>query len=274
GLYKLPAYPATIGMEAAGVVESVGEGVALKPGDRVAYANPMGSYCTARTMPAERLVALPAWIDDRTAAGAMLQGMTAQYLLRQTYAVQPGDWVLVHAAAGGVGQILTQWATHLGAKVIATAGGPEKVALAKAAGALHAIDYRAESFAERVREITEGRGVDVVYDGVGRDTFMPSLDCLRRRGMMVTYGNASGPVPAIEPLLLGNKGGLFLTRPSLFHYTHTREELMACAADLFAALHVGAVTIAVNQTYPLAEVAQAHRDLEARRTTGKTVLLP
>jgi NADPH2:quinone reductase len=263
-------------MEGAGRVEAVGEGVAeFQVGDRVAYASPpVGAYAEVRLIPADRVVALPTAIDDQTAAAMMLQGMTAQYLLRRTYRVQPGDAVLLHAAAGGVGLIASQWARQLGALVIGAVGSDEKAEIARAHGCHHAIVYTRENFVERVREITNGQGVAVVYDSVGQETFMGSLDCLRPLGMMVSFGNASGPVPAFEPGLLAAKGSLFLTRPSLMHYTAQRRDLVASAAELFDVVATGAVKIEVRQTYPLAETAQAHRDLEARKTTGSTVLLP
>lgn len=276
GLYPLPEMPAVLGMEAAAVVTEAGEGVTdLRPGQRVAYASPpVGAYAEERLMPADRLVPLPEAIDDRTAAAMMLQGMTAQYLLRRTYPVQPGDAVLIHAAAGGVGLIACQWASHLGATVIGTVGSDDKATLARANGCAHPIVYTREDFVARVREITGGAGVAVVYDGIGKDTFSGSLDCLRPMGMMVSFGNASGPVPAFEPGILSAKGSLFLTRPTLMHYTAKRADLLARADDLFRVVQDGAVRITVNQTYPLAEAAQAHRDLEGRKTTGSTVLLP
>ena len=276
GLYPLPSLPWTLGMEGAGQVEAVGEGVTeFKVGDRVAYASPpVGAYAEARLIAADRVVALPDAIDDRTAAAMMLQGMTAQYLLRRTYRVQPGDAILLHAAAGGVGLIASQWARHLGATVIGTVGSEEKAELARAHGCHHVIVYSRENFVERVREITSGQGVAVVYDSVGKETFTGSLDCLRPLGMMVSFGNASGPVAPFEPGILAAKGSLFLTRPTLMTYTAKRPDLLASAADLFAVVQSGAVKIEVRQTYPLAETAQAHRDLEARRTTGSTVLLP
>jgi NADPH2:quinone reductase len=276
GLYPLPSLPWTLGMEGAGQVEAVGEGVTeFKPGDRIAYASPpVGAYAEVRLIPADRVVALPDAIDDRTAAAMMLQGMTAQYLLRRTYRVQAGDAILLHAAAGGVGLIASQWARHLGAIVIGTVGSEEKAELARAHGCHHAILYNRENFVERVREITGGQGVAVVYDSVGKDTFMGSLDCLRPLGMMVSFGNASGPVPPFEPGILAAKGSLFLTRPSLMAYTAKRADLLASAAELFEVVSSGAVKIEVRQTYPLAETARAHRDLEARKTTGSTVLLP
>ncbi len=276
GLYPLPSLPWTLGMEGAGKVEAVGEGVTeFKVGDRVAYASPpVGAYAEVRLMPADRVVALPDAIDDQTAAAMMLQGMTAQYLLRRTYRVQPGDTILLHAAAGGVGLIASQWARHLGAIVIGTVGSEEKAELARAHGCHHAILYNRENFVERVREITGGQGVAVVYDSVGKDTFMGSLDCLRPLGMMVSFGNASGPVPPFEPGILAAKGSLFFTRPTLMTYTAQRADLLASAAELFEVVSSGAVKIEVRQTYPLAETARAHRDLEARKTTGSTVLLP
>ena len=276
GLYPLPSLPWTLGMEGAGQVEAVGEGVTeFKPGDRIAYASPpVGAYAEVRLMPADRVVALPDAIDDRTAAAMMLQGMTAQYLLRRTYRVQPGDAILLHAAAGGVGLIASQWARHLGATVIGTVGSEEKAELARAHGCHHTILYNRENFVERVREITGGQGVVVVYDSVGKDTFMGSLDCLRPLGMMVSFGNASGPVPPFEPGILAAKGSLFFTRPTLMTYTAQRADLLASAAELFEVVSSGAVRIEVRQTYPLAETARAHRDLEARQTTGSTVLLP
>ena len=276
GLYPLPALPWTLGMEGAGRVEAAGEGVTeFKVGDRVAYASPpVGAYAEVRLMPADRVVALPDAIDDPTAAAMMLQGMTAQYLLRRTYRVQPGDTILLHAAAGGVGLIASQWARHLGATVIGTVGSDEKAELARAHGCHHVIVYSRENFTQRVRDITGGQGVAAVYDSVGQATFMGSLDCLRRLGMMISFGNASGPVPPFDPGILAAKGSLFLTRPSLMAYTAERADLLVSAAELFEVVASGAVKIEVNQTYPLAETARAHRDLEARKTTGSTVLLP
>jgi len=276
GLYPLPSLPWTLGMEGAGRVEAVGEGVTeFRIGDRVAYASPpVGAYAEVRLIPADRVVGLPDAIDDRTAAAMMLQGMTAHYLLRRTYRVQAGDTILLHAAAGGVGLIASQWARHLGATVIGTVGSDEKAELARAHGCHHVVVYTRENFVERVREITNGQGVAAVYDSVGQATFMGSLDCLRRLGMMVSFGNASGPVPPFEPGILAAKGSLFLTRPTLMTYTAERADLLASAADLFEVVTNGAVRIEVRQTYPLAETARAHRDLEARRTTGSTVLLP
>ena len=275
GLYPL-TLPGIVGMEAAGIVTAVGDDVSqLKTGDRVAYASgPVGAYAAERIMPAGRVVKLPDSVDERTAAGAMVKGMTAEYLLRRTYPVKKGDIILVHAAAGGVGQILCQWARHLGAEIIATAGSTEKLALAKANGAHHLINYRTESFKERVRKITGGMGVHVVYDGVGADTFMDSLDCLRPLGYMVSYGNASGPVPAIEPRILSSKGSLFLTRPSLWHYTMTDEDYQASARALFDVMEKGVVKVTISKTYRLEDAAQAHRDLESRATTGSSILIP
>jgi NADPH2:quinone reductase len=275
GLYPLPL-PATLGMEGAGVVEAVGDGVGeVRIGDRVAYANPPpGSYAERRLMPAHRLVVLPKDIDDRQAAAMMLQGMTAQYLLRRTYRVEAGETILVHAAAGGVGLMMCQWAKHLGVTVIGTVGSDEKAELARAHGCAHAIVYSRENFVDRVRELTEGAMVPVVYDSVGKDTFMGSLDCLRPLGMLVSFGQSSGKVPPLDTGLLAAKGSLFLTRPSLMTYTAKREDLVASAAELFDMVERGFVRVEVNQTYPLAEAAQAHRDLEGRRTTGSTVLLP
>jgi len=275
GLYPLPL-PSGIGLEGAGVVEAVGAGVTeVKVGDRVAYAGgPVGAYAEVRNIPAHRLLILPDAIAFDTAAAMMLQGLTAAYLLRRTYRVQPGDAVLIHAAAGGVGLIACQWAKALGATVIGTVGSPAKAELAKAHGCDHVINYSTENFTQRVREITGGEGVPVVYDGVGKDTFMGSLDSLRPLGMLVTYGNASGPVPPFDVLLLSQKGSLFVTRPTIMHYTAKRADLEALGTELFDVVVSGKVRIEVNQTYPLREAVQAQRDLEARKTTGSTVLLP
>ena len=275
GLYPLPL-PSGIGLEAAGVVEAVGEGVTeVAVGDRVAYAGgPVGAYAEARNLPAHRLLRLPDEIFFDTAAAMMLQGLTAAYLLRRTYRVQSGDAVLIHAAAGGVGLIACQWARALGATVIGTVGSPAKAELAQAHGCHHVIDYSREDFATRVREITGGEGVAVVYDGVGKDTFTGSLDCLRPLGMMVSYGNASGPVPPVDLIQLSQKGSLFVTRPTLMSYTARREDLLALGDELFAVVGDGRVRIEVHQRYALADAAHAHRDLEARRTTGSTIFLP
>ena len=275
GLYPLPL-PSGLGLEGAGVVEAVGAEVTdLKPGDRVAYAGgPVGAYAEVRTIPADRLVKLPDTIDFQTGAAMMLQGLTAQYLLRRTYRVQPGDTILIHAAAGGVGLIVCQWAKALGATVIGTVGSDEKAALAHAHGCDHTIIYTRENFTERVRRITGGAGVPVVYDSIGKDTFMGSLDCLRPLGMMVTFGNASGPVPPFDTSELAKRGSLFLTRPSVITYTAKREDLVAMAEELFAVVGSGKVKIKVGQTYALRDAARAHGDLAARKTTGSTVLLP
>ncbi len=274
GLYPLPL-PFTLGMEGAGVVEAVGPKVKeFKIGDRVAYAQPIGSYAEICLRPVARLVKIPAGIDDQIAAAIMLKGMTAWYLVKRTYKVRKGDTILVHAAAGGVGQILCQWAKSLGATVIGTVGSDEKAVLAKKAGCKHVIVTSKEKFVERVKAITKGAGVPVVYDGVGKDTFMDSLDCLAPFGMMVSFGNASGAVTQFNPGVLAQKGSLFLTRPTLFTYTAKRADLLKAAQDLFSVVKKKAVRISINQTYPLREAAQAHRDLEARKTTGSTVLLP
>jgi NADPH2:quinone reductase len=274
GLYPVPL-PATLGMEGAGVVEAVGPRVKeFKPGDRVAYAQPVGAYAESCLRPSDRLVKIPSGVSDRVAAAMMLKGLTAQYLLRRTYRVKKGETILVHAAAGGVGQILCQWAKHLGVSVIGTVGSEEKAALAKKAGCKHVIVLSRENFSERVRALTKGKGVPVVYDGVGKDTFEGSLDSLQPLGLMVSYGNASGAVPPFNIGTLSQKGSLFLTRPTLMTYVANRDDLVKAARELFAVVKSGAVKVSVNQTYPLREAAQAHRDLEARRTTGSTVLLP
>jgi NADPH2:quinone reductase len=275
GLYPL-ALPSGIGLEGAGVVEAVGADVSdIQPGDRVAYAGgPVGAYAEVRHIPADRLVKLPDSIDFKTGAAMMLQGLTAQYLLRRTYRVQPGDTILIQAAAGGVGLIVCQWAKALGATVIGTVSSDEKAALAKAHGCDHTIIYTRENFVERVKEITGGNGVHVVYDSIGKDTFTGSLDCLRPLGMMVTFGNASGPVPPFDTAELAKRGSLFLTRPTLFTYIAQRTDLLAMAAELFEVVASGKVRIEVNQTYALKDAAQAQTDLAARKTTGSIVLLP
>ena len=275
GLYPLPL-PAGIGLEGAGTVEALGEGVSeLQVGDRVAYAGgPVGAYAEVRNIPAHRLLKLPDAIGFETAAAMMLQGLTAAYLLRKTYCVQPGDAVLIHAAAGGVGLIACQWAKALGATVIGTVGSATKAELAKAHGCDHVINYSTENFTQRVRELTGGEGLAVVYDGVGKDTFMGSLDSLRPMGMMVTYGNASGPVPPLDLLLLSQKGSLFVTRPTLMNYTARREDLLVLGEVLFAMVVAGKVKIEVHQRYALRDAALAHIDLEARKTTGSTILIP
>lgn len=275
GLYPM-SLPATLGREAAGIVTEVGRGVrGLREGDRVAYVlHVPGAYVDERVVPADRMVKLPPEVNDAQAAAAMLKGLTAQYLLRSTYRVKRGDPVVIHAASGGVGLIAVQWARHLGAEVIAVTGSGEKAELAREHGAHHTILLGRADLAARVREITRGRGVPVVYDSVGRDTFTASLDCLRPRGLMVSYGNASGPVPPFAPLELSKRGSLYLTRPTLFHYIATRRELERAAAELFEVIGSGAVRIRIGQTFPLADAAVAHRELEARRTTGSTVLVP
>jgi NADPH2:quinone reductase len=274
GMYKAPEMPFVPGQEGAGQVLAVGEGVTdIAVGDRVAYAGPLGAYAEERIIPADRLVKLPDSIDYPVAAAMMLQGLTVQYLFRKTYPVTPDTVMLFHAAAGGVGLIACQWAKAIGATLIATAGSDEKLELAKAHGAAHGINYRTENFAQRVREITGGAGVDVVYDSVGKDTFPASLDCLKPRGLWVSFGSASGPVPAFEMALLAQKGSLFATRPVLMNHIAKREELVAAAAELFDMVRTGKVRINVNQTYPLKAAATAHADLEARKTTGSTVFL-
>ena len=274
GLYKLPL-PSGLGSEAAGGVESVGEGVAtLNPGDRVAYAGTLGAYAEANNVPADKLVKLPAGVPDEVAAAAMLKGMTAQYLLKRTFAVQRGQTILFHAAAGGVGLIACQWAKLLGAVVIGTVGSDDKMDLARRNGCDHVLNTRQQDWPKRVRDITGGEGVPVVYDGIGRDTWNGSLDCLAVRGMMVSFGNASGPVPPFEPGILSAKGSLYLTRPTLFHYIRTPEELQQTADDLFAVIASGAVKISINQRFKLADARAAHEALHSRATTGTTVLLP
>lgn len=275
GLYPVPL-PAIPGEEGAGVVEEIGPGVSgLKVGDRVAYAGgPIGGYAEERLMPADRLVPLPETISDQQAAAMMLQGMTAQYLVRRTHSVKRGETLLVHAAAGGVGLILCQWASHLGATVIGTVSTDEKAELARANGCAHPIVYTREDFISRVRELTDGRGVDVVYDSVGRDTFSRSLDCLRPLGLLVSFGQSSGAIPPFEIGVLAAKGSLFLTRPTLATYTADREALLATARELFEVVESGAVSVPVRQTWPLKEAAEAHRALEGRRTTGSSVLVP
>ncbi len=273
GLYPLPSLPAVIGSEGAGEVLAVGEGVAdLKPGDRVAYAGVLGGYAEERLIPADRLVKLPDDIDDETAAAIMLRGMTVRYLFRETFRVGPETVMLFHAAAGGVGLIACQWARALGATLIGTVGSDEKGALAREAGAAHVINYRREDFAARVREITQGQGCDVVYNSIGKDTFPASLDCLKPKGLWVSFGNASGPVPPFELSRL--KGSLFATRPTLMAYTARRADLLANAAELFHMVSRGLIKVAVIQKYALSRAADAHRDLEARRTTGSSVLVP
>ncbi len=276
GLYPAPnGLPFIPGNEGAGIVLTVGDGVTnVKPGDRVAYAGALGSYATERLCPASQLVVIPDGIDDKTAAGMMLKGMTAQYLLRQSYNVTSETTLLFHAAAGGVGLIAGQWAAHLDATTIGTVGSAEKAELAKAHGFQHVINYNEENFVERVAEITGGKGCDVVYDSVGQDTYPGSLDCIRSRGLWVSFGQSSGPITDFNLALLAQKGSLFATRPTLFNYIATREELEKTAGDLFEVVKSGAVKIEINQEYRLADAAQAHTDLEGRKTTGTTVLIP
>jgi NADPH2:quinone reductase len=275
GLYPVPV-PGGLGLEAAGIVDALGEGVtALKLGDRVGYCTgPLGAYAQANNVPADRLVKLPDGISDEEAAASMLKGMTAQYLLKRTFPVQRGQTILFHAAAGGVGLILCQWAKHLGTTVIGTVGSDDKIALAKAHGCDHVLNTRTENWVSRVRAITKDEGVPVVYDGVGKETWNGSLDCLAVRGMMVSFGNASGPVPAFEPGILSAKGSLYLTRPTLMHYTRTAEELQDTANDLFDVVAKGVVKIEIHQRFKLADARAAHEALHSRNTTGATILLP
>jgi len=275
GLYKLAGLPAVIGMEGAGRVEAVGPGVSdFKAGDRAAYAGVLGGYAEERLIAADRLVKLPDGIDDATAAAMMLQGMTARYLLRETYRCTPDTVLLFHAAAGGVGLIVCQWAKAIGATMIGTVGSQAKGELAKANGCTHVINYRTEDYVARVREITGGNGCDVVYDGVGKDTFPSSLDCLKPKGLWVSFGNSSGAVPPFDIAILSAKGSLYATRPTIMTYIARRDDLVANARELFEMVGNGAVKIAVSRTYPLRDAADAHRDLEARKTTGSIVLLP
>ena len=276
GLYPVPTLPSGLGGEAAGIVEAVGEGVTgITVGQRVSYATvPHGAYAEARVVPAERLIPLPDGIDHDTAAAVLLKGMTAEYLIRRTYPVQAGQTVLFHAAAGGVGLLACQWLAHLGATVIGTVGSEAKAAIARAHGCHHVLVLGEGPLAPRVRELTGGRGVPVVFDSVGRDTFLESLDCLAPRGTLVSFGNASGKVEPFDLGLLATRGSLYLTRPSLFTYVATREELVASAAALFAVVLAGAVRVTVGQRFPLAAAADAHRALESRATHGSTVLVP
>jgi len=275
GLYPLPL-PSGLGMEAAGSVDALGAGVShLKIGDRVGYCTgPVGAYAEANNVPADRVVKLPAGVSDDVAAAAMLKGMTAQYLLKRTFPVRRGQTILFHSAAGGVGLIAVQWAKHLGAHVIGTVGSDAKIELAKAHGCDQVFNIEKDDWVAGVRELTGGAGVAVVYDSVGKDTFTGSLDCLAPRGMMVSFGNSSGPVAAFEPALLSAKGSLYLTRPTLMHYTRTTAELQETADDLFAAVASGAVKIAVNQRFALGDARAAHEALHSRKTTGATVLIP
>ena len=275
GLYTLPL-PSGIGLEAAGVVEELGQGVtSLKVGDRIAYGSgPIGAYAQVRNISAAKVSKIPDTISDETAAGMMLKGMTVRYLLRATYKVKAGETILLHAAAGGVGQILSQWAKALGVTVIGTVGSDEKKAAALAQGCSHVINSTTENVVARVKELTDGKGVPVVYDGVGQATFITSLDCLQPRGLLVSFGNASGPVKSFELGMLAAKGSLYVTRPTMFHYTATDAELSETAGDLIDIVQSGKIKIPVNQRYTLADAVQAHRDLEQRKTTGTTVLLP
>lgn len=275
GLYKLPL-PTGLGSEAAGTVEAVDAGVAaFKPGDRVAYCTaPVGAYAEAHNVPAETLIKLPESISFETAAAAMLKGLTAQYLLKQTYAVKPGETILFHSAAGGVGLIAGQWAKHLGATVIGTVGSDSKIELAKQNGYELLLNLKHDDWVAAVRKKTDGAGVPVVYDSVGKDTWAGSLDCLMPRGLMVSFGNSSGAVPAFEPVLLSQKGSLYLTRPTLFHYAATADALQAMANDLFAVIASGAVKITINQRFALSEARAAHEALQSRKTTGATILVP
>ncbi|MFC7297586.1 quinone oxidoreductase family protein [Herminiimonas aquatilis] len=275
GLYPQPL-PGALGMEGAGVIEAVGANVShVKVGDRVAYAGrPLGAYAEARVMPADILVKLPESISFETAAAMMLQGLTVQYLFRRTFRLQGGETILFHAAAGGVGLIACQWARALGVTMIGTVGSDEKAALAKANGCVHTINYNKENFVERVKEITGGKGVPVVYDSIGKDTFIGSLDCLSPLGMMVNFGSASGAVPPFGLNELATRGSLFITRPSLFNYTAKRDDLESMAAELFGMVESGKIKIDINQRYALKNVAQAHRDLESRKTTGSSILIP
>jgi NADPH2:quinone reductase len=275
GLYPV-ALPSGLGMEAAGTVEALGaEVTSVKIGDRVGYCSgPMGSYAEANNVAADKLVKLPAGISDEVAAASLLKGMTVQYLLKRTFPVKARQTILFHAAAGGVGLIASQWAKHLGATVIGTVGSPEKVELAKSHGCDHVLNTRTDDWQKRVRALTNGEGVPVVYDSIGKDTFMASLDCLAVRGMLVSFGNASGAVPAFEPGILSAKGSLYLTRPTLFHYTRNARELQETADDLFAVIASGAVKIGIHQRFRLEEARQAHEALHSRNTTGATVLIP
>lgn len=276
GLYPAPAgLPLIPGNEGAGIVEAVGEGVTLvKPGDRVAYAATIGAYCEVRNITADRLVHIPEGVSDKTAAAMMLKGMTAEYLLFRVFPVQKGQTVLIHAAAGGVGLIAGQWANSLGATVIGTVGSAEKAELARANGYHHVINYREEPIVERVKALTDGKGVDVVYDSVGKDTWLTSLDCLKPRGMFASFGQSSGPIEGFTLAHLVSRGSLFATRPTLFAYTASRADLELSAGRLFDAVGSGRVKIAINQTFKLENAAEAHKSLESRQTTGTTVLIP
>jgi NADPH2:quinone reductase len=276
GLYPLPALPAIPGMEGSGTIEAIGDEVSeLAIGDRVAYAGlPPGAYSQFRRIPADRVVKLPDSISTQLAAAMMLQGMTARYLLRRCYPVKSGDTILIHAAAGGVGSIVCQWAKFIGAKVLGTVGSEQKAEIALSSGCDYPILYNSEDFVARVKEITDGKGVDVVYDSIGEATFMHSLDCIRPMGMMVTFGQSSGPIAPLDLSVLAAKGSLFLTRPSLMTYTAQRDDLVAHAHDLFDVVAKGVVKIDLRQTYPISEAAQAHRDLEGRKTAGSSIFIP
>ncbi|GHC31941.1 NADPH:quinone reductase [Aidingimonas halophila] len=276
GLYPAPSLPSGLGTEGAGIVDAVGEGVShLREGDRVAYAQgPLGAYAEYHTLPADKVVALPDDVDVETAAGSMLKGLTVQYLLRQTYPLEGGETILFHAAAGGVGSIACQWARELGVKLIGTVSSKEKADLAKANGAWATIDYTQEDVVERVRELTQGEMCDVVYDSVGKDTWETSLDCLKKRALMVSFGNASGPVEGVNIGILNQKGSLFVTRPSLNGYADTRERLEMMANDLFDMLESGKVKVDIAQRYALSDAGKAQDSLAARKTTGSTILLP
>ena len=275
GLYPI-ALPSGLGLEAAGTVDALGQGVtALKLGDRVGYCSgPIGAYAEANNVPADRVVKLPVTVSDDVAAASLLKGMTVQYLLKRTFPVKSGDTILFHSAAGGVGLIASQWAKHLGVTVIGTVGSDDKVELARSHGCAHVLNIRKDEWVQRVRDITGGKGVPVVYDSIGKDTWNGSLDCLAVRGFMVSFGNSSGAVPAFEPGVLSARGSLYLTRPTLFHYTRTPQELQETANDLFAVLASGAVKIAINQRFKLADARAAHEALHARATTGATILTP
>jgi len=275
GLYPVPL-PSGLGLEAAGTIDAIGEGITnVKPGERVAYCSgPIGAYAESNTVAADRVVKLPTGISDETAAAGLLKGMTVQYLLKRTFPVKAGQTILFHAAAGGVGLIASQWAKHLGATVIGTVGSEDKTALAKAHGCTHVLNTRTDGWVKRVREITNGEGVPVVYDSIGKDTFAGSLDCLAVRGMMVSFGNSSGAVPPFEPGILSAKGSLYLTRPTLFHYTRDAKELQETANDLFGVIASGAVKISVHQRFRLDDARKAHEALHSRNTTGATILVP
>jgi NADPH2:quinone reductase len=274
GQHLVPSFPSGLGTESAGTVEAIGDGVTdFAIGDVVAtVCRPDCAYAEARIAPAARVVKLPSGLDPRTAASMMVRGMTARYLLRATYAVRPGDTIVIHAAAGGVGQIVSQWAKHLGATVIGTVGSDDKAAVARAHGCDHVLRYH--DFAPKVRDITGGKGVPAVYDSVGRDTFESSLKCLAPRGILASFGESSGDPPPVSARTLGNMGSLFVTHPSLIHYTATRQDLLETANDLFAMVTTGKIKIDISQSYPLRDAAQAHRDVEARKTTGSVVLIP